>query len=196
MLSKIEVLAQMADEKAVQLTRNRQEWAAFLTTTARLYKYPYHEQLMIYAQRLDATACAEYDFWNNRMGRYLCRGSKGITLLDDSGASPCLRYVFNVSDIGARKHSRHVKLWKYRPEHDNAISAVLENCYGISGEDSLADKLKWTAAQLVDKYWKEHRRDILNIVNDSFLYGYDDFNVGAAFLNAATVSITHSIMVR
>ena len=106
MPTKAEQYAQMADQVARQLTGSWQEWAGFLTTAARLYKYPFHEQLMIYAQRPDATACAEYDLWNNRMGRYVRRGSKGIALVDDSGDRPRLRYVFDISDTGTREHSR------------------------------------------------------------------------------------------
>lgn len=85
---------QRADETALSLTRSSQNWTEFLTTAARLYKYPYHEQLMIYAQRPDATACAEYDVWNKRVGRFVKRGSKGIMVAGTNGA----RYVFDVSD--------------------------------------------------------------------------------------------------
>lgn len=93
MPTKAELYAQMADKVATQLTGSWQEWAGFLTTASRLYKYPFHEQLMIYAQRPDATACAEYDLWNEKMVRYVRRGSKGIALVDDSGDRPRLRYV-------------------------------------------------------------------------------------------------------
>ena len=103
MLTKAELYAQMADKVATQLTGSWQEWAGFLTTASRLYKYPFHEQLMIYAQRPDATACAEYDLWNEKMGRYVRRGSKGIALVDDSGDRPRLRYVFDISDTGTRE---------------------------------------------------------------------------------------------
>ena len=106
MPTKAELYAQMADKVATQLTGSWQEWAGFLTTASRLYKYPFHEQLMIYAQRPDATACAEYDLWNEKMGRYVRRGSKGIALVDDSGDRPRLRYVFDISDTGTREHSR------------------------------------------------------------------------------------------
>lgn len=100
MSTKAQIYAQMANEVATRLTGSWQEWAAFLTTAARLYKYPYHEQMMIYAQRPDATACAEYDLWNEKMGRYVRRGSKGIALIDDSGDRLRLRYVFDVSVPG------------------------------------------------------------------------------------------------
>ena len=105
MPTKAELYAQMADKVATQLTGSWQEWAGFLTTASRLYKYPFHEQLMIYAQRPDATACAEYDLWNEKMGRYVRRGSKGIALVDDSGDRPRLRYVFDISDTGTREHN-------------------------------------------------------------------------------------------
>ena len=126
MPTKAEQYAQMADQVARQLTGSWQEWAGFLTTAARLYKYPFHEQLMIYAQRPDATACAEYDLWNNRMGRYVRRGSKGIALVDDSGDRPRLRYVFDISDTGTREHSRTPWLWTMNEEHAAPVMAMLE----------------------------------------------------------------------
>lgn len=117
MPSKTEFYRQMADHVATQLTGSWQEWAGFLTTAARLYKYPFHEQLLIYAQRPDATACAEYDLWNEKMGRYVRRGSKGIALVDDSGDKPRLRYVFDITDTGTREHSRTPWLWKLEEQH-------------------------------------------------------------------------------
>ena len=133
MPTKAEQYAQMADQVARQLTGSWQEWAGFLTTAARLYKYPFHEQLMIYAQRPDATACAEYDLWNNRMGRYVRRGSKGIALVDDSGDRPRLRYVFDISDTGTREHSRTPWLWTMNEEHTAPVMAMLERNYDVSG---------------------------------------------------------------
>ena len=196
MPSKAQAYAQMADHTAGRLTSSYQGWTEFLTTAARLYKYPYHEQLMIYAQRPDATACAEYDFWNDRMGRYVRRGSRGIALIDASGETPRLRYVFDVSDTGGRDNSRRVNLWELRPEHTDAVAAALEQRYDVAFTSDLSDQLERVAAQLADEYWNEHQRDILAIVDDSYLYGYDDFNVGVAFRNAATVSITYSLMSR
>ena len=116
MMAKTAYYAQMAEEAARQVTGSREQWTAFLTTAARLYKYPYAEQLMIFTQRPDATACAEYDLWNNRMNRYVKRGSKGIALLDMRGGEPKLRYVFDVSDTGERRNSRPVQLWKMERE--------------------------------------------------------------------------------
>ena len=195
MPTKAEQYAQMADQVARQLTGSWQEWVGFLTTAARLYKYPFHEQMMIYAQRPDATACAEYDLWNNRMGRYVRRGSKGIALVDDSGDRPRLRYVFDISDTGTREHSRTPWLWTLNEEHTAPVMAMLEGNYGVGGEE-LPQQLADVAAKLAEEYWADHRRDILPIVDGSFLEEYDEYNIEVQFKSAATVSITYALMSR
>ena len=196
MPSKLQTYMQMADEAQRQITGSYRGWTGFLTTAARLYKYPYAEQVMIHAQRPDATACAEYDFWNEKMGRYVRRGSKGIVLIDSSGERPRLRYVFDVSDTGGREFPKSRYLWEYREEHADAVSAMLESRYGVDGKGGLPDQLERIASQLAEEYWRDYKRDILAIVDDSFLYGYDEFNVGAAFQSAAAVSIAYSLMSR
>ena len=196
MPSKLQTYMQMADEAQRQITGSYRGWTGFLTTAARLYKYPYAEQIMIHAQRPDATACAEYDFWNEKMGRYVRRGSKGIALIDSSGERPRLRYVFDVSDTGGREFPKSRYLWEYREEHADAVSAMLESRYGVDGKGGFPDQLERIASQLAEEYWRDYKRDILAIVDDSFLYGYDEFNVGAAFQSAAAVSIAYSLMSR
>ena len=195
MPTKAEQYAKMADQVARQLTGSWQEWAGFLTTAARLYKYPFHEQLMIYAQRPDATACAEYDLWNDRMGRYVRRGSKGIALVDDSGDRPRLRYVFDISDTGTREHSRTPWLWTMNEEHTMPVMAMLEGNYGVGGEE-LPQQLADVAAGLAEEYWTDHRQDILYIVDGSFLEEYDEYNIEVQFKSAAAVSITYALMSR
>jgi len=195
MPTKAEMYAQMADKVATQLVGSWQEWTAFLTTAARLYKYPFHEQMMIYAQRPDATACAEYDLWNEKMGRYVRRGSKGIALVDDSGDRPRLRYVFDISDTGTREHSRTPWLWQLEERHIGPLSAMLERNYDVSSND-LAQQLADVAAKLAEEYWDEHRQDILYIVDGSFLEEYDEYNIEVQFKSAATVSITYALMSR
>ena len=190
MPSKLDFYSQMADRIARQVTGSFGEWTAFLETVGRLYKYPFHEQLMIFAQKPNATACADYDLWNKQMGRYVRRGSKGIALIDTSGDNPRLKYVFDVSDTGGREHSRRLNLWEYKDEHQDAVTASLENRFGVSGEKGLADQLEQIASKLVTEYWNDNRRDILGILADSFLEEYDDYNVEVAFRNAATVSTT------
>ena len=195
MPTKAELYAQMADKVATQLTGSWQEWAGFLTTASRLYKYPFHEQLMIYAQRPDATACAEYDLWNEKMGRYVRRGSKGIALVDDSGNRPRLRYVFDISDTGTREHSRTPWLWQLEERHLDSVQAMLERTYDVSGDD-LAGQLTEVAGKLAEEYWTEHQQDFFYIVDGSFLEEYDEYNIGVQFKVAATVSITYALMSR
>ena len=196
MTSKVQFYSAMASYTATHLTDSWQKWTAFLTTASRLYKYPFHEQLMIFAQRPDATACAEYNLWNDTMRRYVRRGSKGIALVDNSREKPRLRYVFDISDTGLRKNSRHPFLWELRPEHEAAVAQALTERFGAPPENNLAEQLESIAAQLVSEYWVEHKRDILDIVDGSFLEGYDEFNIGVQFRNAATVSITYSLLSR
>lgn len=196
MPSKLQMYEQMADRTAKQVTGSFGEWTAFLETMGRLYKYPFHEQLMIFAQKPNATACADYDLWNKQMGRYVRRGSKGIALIDTSGDNPRLKYVFDVSDTGGRENSRRLNLWEYKDEHQDAVTASLENRFGVSGEKGLADQLEQIASKLVTEYWNDNSRDILGILEDSFLEEYDDYNVEVAFRNAATVSTTYTLMSR
>ena len=179
------------------VTGRQDEWKAFLTTAARNYKYPYYDQLMIYLQRPEATACAEYDFWFDTMHRYVKRGAKGIALVDNEGDSPKLRYVFDVADTGARSNSRPVWLWQMKEEYQNPVMAALERAYGVSGENlSLEAQLEQVAGSLAADYWMNYGRQISGIVADSFLEEYDEFNIGAAFRKAAQASIAYTLSVR
>ena len=195
MPSKAEFYRQMAEQVSTRLVGSWQEWTAFLTTAARLYKYPFHEQMMIYAQRPDATACAEYDLWNEKMGRYVRHGSKGIALVDDSGDKPRLRYVFDISDTGTREHSRTPWLWQLEEQHIGPVSAMLECNYGVAGDD-LAQQLIDVAGKLASEYWDEHQQDFHYIVDGSFLEEYDELNIEVQFKSAATVSIAYALMSR
>ena len=196
MPNKLQAYAEQAERTARQITGSHLAWTAFLTTAARLYKYPYNEQLMIYMQRPEATACAEYDFWNEKMGRYVRRGSTGIAIIDASGYKPRLKYVFDVSDTGGKENARRVNLWELKDAHTDSVSAMLERNYSVSGKNGLAEQFESVASQLAAEYWRDHSRDILGIVADSYLEEYDDYNIEVAFKNAAAVSITYSLMSR
>ena len=189
MPGKYEYYSELAEKTAKQLIDSAENWTSFLTTAARLYKYPYHEQLMIYAQRPNATACADFETWNKRMGRYVKRGSTGIALLDDSGSYPKLRYVFDVSDTGTRSNSRDVKLWTMEERHRNTVSMAL-------GEGDLTVSIEQIADKLAREYWNEHQRDIIDIVANSFLEEYNIDTIGARFCKAAEVSSVYAIMSR
>ena len=194
--TKYEFYAQMADHAAVQLTSSFGAWSAFLQTAARLYKYPFLDQLMIFAQRPDATACAAYDLWNERMGRYVKRGARGIALMDDSGDRPALRYVFDVSDTGTRRESRAPWLWTLEEPHLPAVTAALEQSYEIPGDAGLVEQLEIIAATLSAQYWNDHREDVLDIVDGSLLAAYDDDTIGVQFRTVATISVAYTLLSR
>ena len=196
MASVLQQYHQLADRMATQITSSYQSWTDFLTTAARLYKYPYHEQLMIYAQRPDATACAEYDLWNKRMGRYIRQGAKGIALIDHSGDAPRLRYVFDVADTRGTARSRSPYLWEFRPEHERVVSHALEQQYSIRYAGDFADQLEQICSVKVTEYFLAHEQDILGIVDGSYLEQYHNYDKGVAFLNAAAVSTTYMLLSR
>ena len=196
MPSKLQFYSAFAERTARQITGSYRSWTAFLATAARLYKYPYNEQLMIYAQRPNATACAEYDFWKDRMGRYVQRGSTGIALIDTSGYQPRLRYVFDVADTAPRDAARSFTLWEMRAEHEAAVSAMLTEQYDIPQDGGIIAQFERIADKLALEYWTEQKRDICDIVADSFLNGYDEDNIRMAFKTAASTSITYALMTR
>ena len=196
MASVLQQYHQLADRMATQITGSYQSWTDFLTTAARLYKYPYHEQLMIYAQRPEATACADYELWNKRMGRYVRRGAKGIALIDHSGDTPKLKYVFDVADTRTTERSRSPYLWEFRPEHEQVVSDSLELQYDIRYPGSFSDLLEQISSVKVTEYFLAHQQDILDIVDGSYLEQYHDYDKGVAFLNAATVSTTYMLLSR
>ena len=187
--------AQLAEDTARRLTGNWERWAGFLATVGRLYKYPYPDQLMIYAQRPDATACASYDVWNDRMNRYVRRGSKGIALLDDVGDRLRLRYVFDLADTGTRPNSRDPWLWTLEDRHGIPVKAMLERRYGTAA-DTLPQQLADTAGTLADAYWADHGQEISGILANSMLEEYDELNRGLAFKRAVTASTTFALLSR
>ena len=195
MPSKTEEYLALAQRTANGLTRYWESWTDYLTTASRLYKYPFADQLMIYAQRPDATACAEFDIWRNRMNRYVRRGSKGIALLDESSGFPRLHYVFDVSDTGVRRNSRDPEVWQLGPDLVQPVSEMLAATYGISGE-RVSQQLADVAGKLVADYWDNNSEDISAIVDGSLLMDYDEAGVEMQFKSAAAISVTYTLLER
>ena len=195
MPSKTEEYLALAQRTANGLTRYWESWTDYLTTASRLYKYPFADQLMIYAQRPDATACAEFDIWRNRMNRYVRRGSKGIALLDESSGFPRLHYVFDVSDTGVRRNSRDPEMWQYNDDLKQPVSEMLSKTYGISGE-RVSQQLVDVAGKLVANYWDNNGEDIRAIVDGSLLMDYDEAGVEMQFKSAAAISVTYTLLER
>ena len=196
MPDKAQIYAQMADDTARKITGDYLDWATFLATSSRLYKYPFHDQLLIYAQRPDATACASYDLWNDTMRRYVRRGSKGIALLTPSASGMSLRYVFDVSDTGTRQNSRNVEPWALSDETEMPVRQMLEDQYYADASAGLIQQIDQIAQQQALAYWRDHARDIRDSVDSSALMDYDDFSIGASFRKAAAASISYSIQSR
>ena len=195
MPSKTEEYLALAQRTANGLTRYWESWTDYLTTASRLYKYPFADQLMIYAQRPDATACADFDIWNNRMNRYVRRGAKGIALLDESSGFPRLHYVFDVSDTGVRRNSRDPEVWQYNDDLKQPVLEMLSKTYGISGE-RISQQLADVVGKLVADYWDNNGGDIRAIVDGSLLMDYDEAGVEMQFKSAATISVTYTLLER
>ena len=195
MPSKTEEYLALAQRTANGLTRYWESWTDYLTTASRLYKYPFADQLMIYAQRPDATACADFDIWNKRMNRYVRRGAKGIALLDESSGFPRLHYVFDVSDTGVRRNSRDPEVWQYNDDLKQPVSEMLSKTYGIGGE-RVSQQLADVAGKLVADYWDNNGGDIRAIVDGSLLMDYDEAGVEMQFKSAAAISVTYTLLER
>ena len=195
MPSKTEEYLALAQRTANGLTRYWESWTDYLTTASRLYKYPFADQLMIYAQRPDATACADFDIWNNRMNRYVRRGAKGIALLDESSGFPRLHYVFDVSDTGVRRNSRDPEVWQFNDDLKQPVSEMLSKTYGISGE-RVSQQLADVAGKMVADYWDNNGGDIRAIVDGSLLMDYDEAGVEMQFKSAAAISVTYTLLER
>ena len=195
MPSKTEEYLVLAQRTANGLTRYWESWTDYLTTASRLYKYSFPDQLMIYAQRPDATACADFDIWNNRMNRYVRRGSKGIALLDQSSSVPRLHYVFDVSDTGVRRNSRDPEVWQLGPDLVQPVSEMIAREYGVYHE-RLSQQISDLTGKLVDSYWDNNSGDILDIVDGSFLIDYDEAGQEFQFKSAAAISILYMVLER
>ena len=195
MPNKTEEYLALAQRTANGLTRYWEHWTDYLTTASRLYKYSFADQLMIYAQRPDATACADYNIWNNRMNRYVRRGSKGIALLDQSSSVPRLHYVFDVSDTGVRRNSRDPEVWQLNDDLFQPVSEMLAQEYGIHHE-RLSQQIADIAGKLAESYWDNNSSDLLAIVDGTFLMDYDEAGQELQFKSAAAISIMYTILER
>jgi N12 class adenine-specific DNA methylase len=211
MATKLQYYSALADSALGELTAKRDNWTRFLSTASRLYKYPFCDQLMIYAQRPDAIACAELELWNEQFSRWVRRGSKGIALIDDTGNYPRLKYVFDVSDTEASLYrAKPVKLWELRLEHKaSVLTELAKNYEDVDIDGTLADAFGNIAKQLASEYYEDNRREILSQSENSVLeppadYDFagtliedrDDTALRAAFTEAAASSAAYMIMAR
>ena len=195
-MAKLENYVELARQTMREISADGENWRALLTTASNVYKYGFYDQLMIYAQRPDATACASYEIWNQTMRRYVRRGAKGIALLDMTGDVPRYRYVFDISDTGARQNARTPFTWAIREENRAPIAAMLEKEYEVSANRGLAGQFEEIAMQKAMDYWQEHQDELRDIVDGSLLMEYDELNLELAFRNTAATGVQYMLLSR
>ena len=196
MPSKLEIYMEKADAATLRLTKDYRIWTEFLVTAGRVYKYEFLEQAMIFAQRPDAIACAEYDLWKKRMRRYVWRGTTGIGLVSYSGSEPYVRFVFDVTDTGEKKGALYPDLWRYGRKHEPSVTAALESRFEVPGRDGIVKQLARIAVQLAEERWDNYREYILSAAEGSFLEELDELNISLAFQRLAAASIAYTLMSR
>ena len=195
-MPKIDDYVQLAAQTAHEIAADGETWRSFLQTASTLYKYSFYDQMMIYAQRPDATACASFELWTNTMRRYVRRGAKGIALLDMTGDVPRYHYVFDAADTGMRKDSRSPFVWAVNEENSAVIGTMLEKEYEVSANRGLAGQLEEIAMQKAMDYWQEHQDELRDIVDGSLLSEYDELNLELAFRNTATTGVQYMLLSR
>ena len=196
-MRKYDFISALAKETAAEVVKNREEWMKYLTTAARLYKYPFREQLLIYAQRPDATACASIELWNERMHCWVNKGAKGIALLDEDDAhGKRLKYVFDVSDVhAARRIGRYPELWELHEEHKEDVIKRLEQTYGATDDKKLfEERLIEIAERIAADYYEEFLPDLKYMIEGSFLEGLDEQNVGIRLRDTLSESISFTLL--
>ena len=195
-MAKLENYVQLAAQTTREISADGETWRSFLQTASTLYKYGFYDQMMIYAQRPDATACASFELWTNTMRRYVRRGAKGIALLDMTGDVPRYRYVFDISDTGTRQNARTPFTWAIREENSMPIAAMLEKEYEVSANRGLAGQFEEIAMQKAMDYWQDHQDELRDIVDGSLLMEYDELNLELAFRNTATTGVQYMLLSR
>lgn len=191
MPSKLQFITELSDRTTRKLMGTYQNWTGFLRTAAWNYKYSFAEQSLIYAQRPDATACAPIELWNNRLRRWVKRGSKGIALIDDSQEKLSLRYVFDISDTESR-HGEAVYIWNMEHRYEPDVIEALESAYGeLENKGTLGDAIMSAAGNLVDDNMTDYLSELMSVRGDSFLEELDDLNVEVFFKRALKSAVAY-----
>ena len=197
MARKLQLVSELAGQTARNITRDVDGWKQYLDTASRLYKYKFDEQLLIYAQRPDATACAEMELWNEKMRRWVKAGSKGIALIRGAETGrPHLEYVFDVADTRPVRGARMPYLWEMREEHHAPVLAALGKRYGEGSQKELGGRLMEIAAKAVGEACPEYLRELAYDAEGSFLEGLDQFNLEVCFRDTLTASVQYTLLTR
>ena len=197
MATKLHIMSELAAQTTQQLTQSVDNWKSFLNSAAWLYKYPFHEQVLIHAQRPDATACAPMQLWNSRFGRWVNKDAKGIAVIDDSGDKPRLKYLFDVSDTNAR-HNAPFRLWHIKPEYEVQVIKELQNAFGETGSrsESLSDTILGMVINAVSDNYTDYCNDFLEAATDGVFADMDSEERTAAFILQLVTGVSHIALVR
>lgn len=196
MATKLQLITELSQRTAHSVTRNPVNWTSFLKTAAWNYKYPFQDQLLIYAQRPDATACAPIEIWNRKFGRWVNRGAKGIALIDDSGSRLSLRHVFDISDTNSR-YNRPPALWSMQDRYAEAVTETLENSFGdLKDKSDIFSALVSAAFNAVEDNYADYLSDLMYCRENSFLEELDGLNVEVIFKAALRISVAYMLLVR
>ena len=197
MATKLQMMSELAALTTEQLTQSKENWTSFLDSAAWLYKYPFHEQVLIHAQRPDATACAPIELWNNAFKRWVNKGAKGIAIIDDSGQKPALRYVFDISDTNTR-YNIPFRLWQTNPEYEAQIVEELQNHFGDIGvEDAdFSSAVLGIAINAVSDNYDDYKNELLKAAGNSALADMSDDEISSTFMVLLMTSVAHTVFVR
>ena len=194
MATKLQKVSSLMEQTTKRVTGSPQEWTGFLQTAARLYKYPFEEQILIYAQRPDATACATIEFWNKHMGRWVNRGAKGITLIDDSTGKTTLKHVFDVSDTHSLAHAPF-RLWEINKTYQEQLIEELADQFGDADETTTGfdSQLRDIIRNAVQDNMSDYFAELLTGRDGSYLADLDELNAGVVFKETVTDSVTYMV---
>ena len=197
-MTKYQTISALAEYTARNVAQSEENWKHYLTTAARLYKYPFNEQMLIYAQRQDATACASLETWNEKMNCWVNRGAKGIALIDTDSERPRLKYVFDVSDVHkARRIGRDPYLWELREEHKAPVLAQLEKTYGATDVNMpFEERIMEIAHRIAQDYYEELLPELNYVKEGSFLDDLDELNLGIRLRETLASSISFTLLSR
>jgi len=194
--TKLQLITELSKRTSNAVVKSPDNWTSFLKTAAWNYKYPFQDQLLIYAQRPDATACAPIELWNERFGRWVNRGAKGIALIDDSGSRLSLRHVFDVSDTNSR-YNRPVILWNLQDRYAQDVTETIENAFGdLKDKNDMPSALILTAFNAVQDNYSDYFSDLMYSRDNSFLEEMDELNVEFIFREVLSNSVVYMLLIR
>ena len=198
MARKYDLISELYRRTAHAVVSDVQNWQAFLRCACRNYRLRFDEQLLIYAQRPDATAVLEIERWNDKFGRWVNRGAKGIAVFEDADRSrQRLTHYFDISDTHASRYSRPVPIWDMKPEYTDDVIETLENTFGdLENRDSLADAVMSAAKNAVEDNIPDYLSDLMYAADDSFLYGLSEDMITSMYRKAVTNSVAYMMMTR